>query len=76
MAICQLMIQCFMDNLPNEYNGTKLYDEDNLRDGIDFMKWQKSLGLTCDLLHRFDLDEFIVWAKNQLDNWGYNESHS
>lgn len=63
MAVCRLMILAFQghDNFG--------FDRDDLTNGIAWANGLLMSGFKKDPLDDLDLEEFIVWAKNQMELW-------
>ncbi len=77
MSLCYLMVLDFMEgtgryddeNPPGE---EKMYSDYNLRFGIDYAEWLLEEGHKEEPFHRFDLRDFIVWARRKLGKQGHH----
>ena len=74
MAICQIMIGMFKkidgyDNryfINNEGISEPYYSDDDLIDGIEYCNWLLEENLIQCPINHYDLQEFILWAKEQI----------
>jgi hypothetical protein len=66
MAICWLMISDFMHQTGRYDGRAKLYDDRNLKEGIDYCEWLIEDGYRREPFWRFDLSKFIRWARRKL----------
>lgn len=67
MAVCRLMFMDFKNNIGRVCpKFGERYDDYDIVDGINYAEWLIEKGCKHEPLDDFDLNDFILWAKQKI----------